>query len=163
MGSPKCVCVCLSPFVPQSPQSSGLAPCRTLRLSCGLLSAATISAQFSGPTGAAQTGPALAGPGASDWWNVFTTSGGTDIALRDNRHTLVTELAESGAGDEVIMSIASHVSRAMLSRYSHVRIEAKRRALDEIAARQCAADEKRKGDAERQMQATATPLTAAVQ
>jgi len=39
----------------------------------------------------------------------------------DNRHTLVTELAESGAGDEVIMSIAGHVSRAMLSRYSHVR------------------------------------------
>ena len=36
----------------------------------------------------------------------------------------------SGAGDEVIMSIAGHVSRAMLSRYSHVRMEAKRRALD---------------------------------
>ena len=32
-----------------------------------------------------------------------------------NRHTLVTELSESGAGDEVIMSIAGHVSRAMLS------------------------------------------------
>jgi hypothetical protein len=28
------------------------------------------------------------------------------------------------------MSIAGHVSRAMLSRYSHVRMEAKRRALD---------------------------------
>jgi len=53
----------------------------------------------------------------------------------DNRYTLVTELAESGAGDEVIMSIAGHVSRAMLSRYSHVRMEAKRRAVDEIAAR----------------------------
>jgi hypothetical protein len=36
----------------------------------------------------------------------------------DNRHTLVTEFAESGAGDEVIMRIAEHVSRAMLSRYS---------------------------------------------
>ena len=53
------------------------------------------------------------------------------------------ELAESGAGDEVIMSIAGHVSRAMVSRYSHVRMEAKRRALDEIAARQRVADEKR--------------------
>jgi integrase len=61
----------------------------------------------------------------------------------DNRHTLVTELAESGAGDEVIMSIAGHVSRAMLSRYSDVRMEAKRRALDEIAARQRAADQNR--------------------
>jgi Phage integrase family len=66
----------------------------------------------------------------------------------ENRHTLVTELSESGAGDEVIMSIAGHVSRAMLSRYSHVRMEAKRRALDEIATRQNAADEKRRQEAE---------------
>jgi hypothetical protein len=49
------------------------------------------------------------------------------------------ELAESGAGDELIMSIAGHVSRAMLSQHSHVRMEAKRRALDEVAARQRAA------------------------
>jgi regulator of PEP synthase PpsR (kinase-PPPase family) len=48
------------------------------------------------------------------------------------------------------MSIAGHVSRAMLSRYSHVRMEAKRRAINEIAARQHAADEKRKEEAERQ-------------
>ena len=68
----------------------------------------------------------------------------------DNRHTLVTELSESGAGDEVIMSIAGHVSRAMLSRYSHVRMEAKRRALEEIGARQRAADEKRAVEAERE-------------
>jgi hypothetical protein len=47
------------------------------------------------------------------------------------------------------MSIAGHVSRAVLSRYSYVRMEAKRRALDEIAARQRAADEKRKVEAER--------------
>jgi hypothetical protein len=53
------------------------------------------------------------------------------------------------------MSIAGHVSRAMLSRYSHVRMEAKRRALDEIAARQRAADEKREDESERRQQATA--------
>ena len=63
---------------------------------------------------------------------------------------------ESGAGDEVIMSIAWHVSRAMISRYSHVRMEAKRRALDEIAARQRKADEKRKEEAA-QEQADAVP------
>ena len=81
----------------------------------------------------------------------------------DNRPTLVTELAEPGAGDEVIMSIAGHVSRAMLSRYSHVRMEAKRRALDEIASRQRAADEKRKEDAERQAQVAAASESAVVQ
>ena len=50
------------------------------------------------------------------------------------------ELSEAGAGDEVIMSIAGQVSRAMLSRYSHVQMGARRRALDEIAARQRAAE-----------------------
>jgi hypothetical protein len=63
-------------------------------------------------------------------------------------------LAKSGTGHEVIMSIAGHVSRAMLSRYSHVRMEAKRRALDEIAVRQRAADEKREAEAQRREAAT---------
>jgi hypothetical protein len=81
----------------------------------------------------------------------------------DNRHTFVTERAESGAGDEVIMSIAGHVSRAMLSRYSHVRMEAKRRALDEIATRQRAADEKRKAEAVQQKQVAAASQSAMLQ
>jgi len=81
----------------------------------------------------------------------------------DNRHTLVTELAESGAGDEVIISIAGHVSRAMLSRYSHVRMEAKRRALDEIAVRQRTADEKRLKEAEQSQLAAAACASVLIQ
>ncbi len=81
----------------------------------------------------------------------------------DNRHTLVTELSESGAGDEVIMSIAGHVSRAMLSRYSHVRMEAKRRALDEIAVRQRTADEMREKAAKRQQLAATVSKPVVVQ
>jgi integrase len=76
-------------------------------------------------------------------WTKVRAKAGVKGRWHDNRHTLVTELAESGAGDEVIMGIAGHVSRAMLARYSHVRMEAKRRALDQIAAQQKAADEKR--------------------
>lgn len=60
------------------------------------------------------------------------------------------------------MSIAGHVSRAMLSRYSHVRMEAKRRGLNEIPARQFAADEKRKEDAERQQAAAVVSQSAMV-
>jgi hypothetical protein len=56
-------------------------------------------------------------------------------------------LNRRGAGDEIIMSIAGHVSRAMLSRYSHVRMEAKRRALDASATRQRAAEAKRNEEA----------------
>jgi hypothetical protein len=61
------------------------------------------------------------------------------------------------------MSIVGHVSRAMLSRYSHVRMEAKRRALDEIAARQHAADEKRKSDAELPEPSTSASESAVLQ
>ena len=96
-------------------------------------------------------------------WRKVRKKAGVKGRWHDNRHTLVTDLAESGAGDEVIMGIAGHVSRAMLSRYSHVRMEAKRRALDEIAARQRTADEKRKNDAERQVPAQLNSQPAAVQ
>jgi integrase len=50
----------------------------------------------------------------------------------DNRHTLITELAESGAGDQTIMDIAGHVSKQMLKHYSHIRMEAKRNVLESI-------------------------------
>jgi membrane protein required for beta-lactamase induction len=63
---------------------------------------------------------------------------------------------------EVIMSLAGHVSRAMLSRYSHVRMEAKQHALDGIAARQRAADEKREEEAA-QKQAVVVSQVAVVQ
>ena len=61
------------------------------------------------------------------------------------------------------LSHAPHVSRATLSRYSHVRMEAKRRALDEIAARQGAADEKRQKEAERQQKAARVSQSAVLQ
>ena len=44
----------------------------------------------------------------------------------------------------------------MLSRYSHVQMDAKRRALDEIPAGQCPADEKRRVEAERREQGIKT-------
>jgi uncharacterized protein VirK/YbjX len=51
----------------------------------------------------------------------------------------------------------------MLSRYSHVRMEAKRRALDEIAARQRAAYERRTEEAERQRQAAVVSQSTVVE
>lgn len=54
----------------------------------------------------------------------------------DNRHTLITDLAESGeAGDETIRDIAGHVSQKMLRHYSHIRMEAKRRAVAALVAK----------------------------
>ncbi len=67
-------------------------------------------------------------------WGTIRKTANVTGRWHDNRHTLITELAESGAGDETIMAIAGHVSRKMLSRYSHIRTEAKRSALEEVVA-----------------------------
>ena len=55
------------------------------------------------------------------------------LRFHDLRHHAITELAGSQASDRTIMSIAGHVSRRMLAHYSHVQIEAKRKALDALA------------------------------
>jgi Phage integrase family len=55
------------------------------------------------------------------------------LRFHDLRHHAITELAESQASDRTVMSIAGHVSQRMLAHYSHVRIEAKRKALDALA------------------------------
>jgi len=56
------------------------------------------------------------------------------LRFHDLRHHAITELAESLASDQTIMSIAGHVSPKMLAHYSHVRMEAKRKALDMLSA-----------------------------
>jgi integrase len=53
--------------------------------------------------------------------------------FHDLRHQSITELAESKASDQTIMGIAGHVSRKMLAHYSHIRMEAKRNALDALS------------------------------
>ena len=53
--------------------------------------------------------------------------------FHDLRHHAITELAESQASDQTIMAIAGHVSQEMLQHYSHVRLEAKRRAVEALS------------------------------
>jgi len=69
-------------------------------------------------------------------WIGVRERAGVQGRLHDSRHTLITELAESGAGDETIMDIAGHVSRQMLRHYSHIRMKAKREALDAVWRKQ---------------------------
>jgi integrase len=57
------------------------------------------------------------------------------LRFHDLRHHAITELAESQASDGTIMAIAGHVSPKMLQHYSHIRIQAKRTALDSISTR----------------------------
>jgi len=77
-------------------------------------------------------------------WTTVRERAAVNGRWHDARHTLITNLAEAGAGDQTIMDIAGHVSRQTLARYSHIRMEAKRRALEAIEAKahkqQAAAD-----------------------
>jgi integrase len=65
-------------------------------------------------------------------WNNVRTKTGVTGRWHDNRHSLITDLAESGAADETIRDIAGHVSKQMLKHYSHIRMAAKRSALEGI-------------------------------
>ena len=67
-------------------------------------------------------------------WRTLTKNAGlSGFRFHDLRHCAITSLAEGGASDSIIMAIAGHVSRRMLERYSHVRMEAKRNALEALA------------------------------
>ena len=79
------------------------------------------------------------------WRNATRAAGLKGLRFHDLRHTAITKLAETLTSEQTIMAIAGHVSRRMLEHYSHVRLEAKRRALDAIAAPEPAAEGAQKG------------------
>jgi integrase len=55
------------------------------------------------------------------------------LRFHDLRHQAITELAEAGAQDSVIQSLAGHMSKRMLDHYSHIRRAAKRDATDKLS------------------------------
>jgi integrase len=54
------------------------------------------------------------------------------LRFHDLRHSSITMLAEGNASEQTIRSIAGHLSWRMLEHYSHIRKDAKRRALAAI-------------------------------
>ena len=53
--------------------------------------------------------------------------------FHDLRHTCISRLAEGQNSDQAIMAIAGHVSRRMMERYSHIGMEAKRKAVEALS------------------------------
>ena len=62
------------------------------------------------------------------------------LRFHDLRHHAIPELAESQASDSTVMAIAGHVSHKMLAHYSHMRLQAKRTALDSLSIKQAERD-----------------------
>ena len=68
------------------------------------------------------------------WRALRYEAGLRGLRFHDLRHTVITELAEMGVADHVLESISGHLSRRMLEHYLHIRIDAKRQALDVLDA-----------------------------
>jgi integrase len=66
-------------------------------------------------------------------WRAALKRAHLQIRFHDLRHTCITKLAESQASEHTLMALAGHVSRRMIEHYSHIRMEAKRAAMDAIA------------------------------
>lgn len=91
-------------------------------------------------------------------WHNLRKKAGVQGRWHDNRRTLITDLAESGASDQTIMDIAGHVSQQMLRHYSHIRMEAKRAALESIVPKQTATPSREKEQIESPLPTTAQQL-----
>jgi integrase len=69
-------------------------------------------------------------------WDELRTDTGVKCRLHDLRHTFATRLAENGASESTMLALMGHMSRAMLERYSHIRMAAKREAVAGVTLRQ---------------------------
>jgi len=53
--------------------------------------------------------------------------------LHDLRHTAATKMAEAGIPESTMLALMGHMSRAMLERYRHIRMAAKREAVKALS------------------------------
>lgn len=65
-------------------------------------------------------------------WNALRKRAGVDCRLHDLRHTCATRLAEAGAAEMTMLAVLGHMSRKMIERYSHIRLKAKREAMEAV-------------------------------
>jgi integrase len=79
-----------------------------------------------------QVDPTRPAKGWRTAWRHTLKLSGVKCRFHDLRVTCITKMAESQTPDLVIMSVAGHVSRAMLEHYSRIRTEAKREALERL-------------------------------
>jgi integrase len=68
----------------------------------------------------------------SAWRSLTKAAGLKGLRFHDLRHQAITELLESGLSDQTVMEIAGHVSKEMLAHYSHIRLQAKRQAVEKL-------------------------------
>jgi site-specific recombinase XerD len=69
------------------------------------------------------------------WTSVRKTAKVT-CRLRDLPHSFFTKMAEAGVPEGTMLDMMGHVSTVMLRRYSHIRAQTRREAMDTLESRQ---------------------------
>lgn len=88
------------------------------------------------PFGSAQpTEPDKPVTAISSGWDLVRSLSGVSCRLHDLRHTFCTRLAEAGVPESTMLALMGQMSRAMLERYSDIRMAAKLEALAAITLR----------------------------
>ncbi len=68
-------------------------------------------------------------------WESLREQSDVSCRLHDLRHTAATKMAEAGTPESTMLLIMGHMSLAMLERYSHIRMAAKREAVESLSMR----------------------------
>ena len=71
----------------------------------------------------------------SSAWEALREKAGVQCRMHDLRHTALTKMAEAGVPESTMLALAGHMSRKMLERYSHIRMAAKREAVEALTLR----------------------------
>lgn len=66
-------------------------------------------------------------------WYSTLKAAGIKCRIHDLRHCAATKLAEAGVSEGTMKALMGHMSRAMLERYSHIRVAAKREAVEALS------------------------------
>ena len=93
-------------------------------------------------------------------WAAVRRKTGVEGRWHDTRHTVISQLQEQGASAETTMAIVGHVSPRMLKRYSHIGLNARRDALEQMIAYREKLREKELATAKQLFEAAAMPSTA---
>jgi integrase len=66
------------------------------------------------------------------FWEGVRKKAGVVCRFHDLRHTVATKMAEAGVRESTMKALLGHMSCAMLERYSHIRLAAKREAVESL-------------------------------
>jgi integrase len=65
-------------------------------------------------------------------WATAKKQAGVECRIHDLRHSFISALAQTQTTDATIQALSGHLTRQMLDHYSHVRMEAKRQAVESL-------------------------------